>query len=347
MNKQTTLVHAYKLFFIGLAMMFTSSQTAHTQEKTREPDLDPQAVAFIKFASSQPRPSWEELGPDRAREGFNGLTDLFGSGPTEVAATDQKFDGRIPVRIYRPEASDTTTVPVIVYFHGGGWVLGNLDTHDALCRRLCQESHCAVVAVDYRLAPENPFPAPLDDCFDATKFVADHADQLKFDRTKLVVAGDSAGGNLAAAVALKARDKSGPRILAQVLIYPALDSRCNSTSYEAYAKDHGLSRADMQWFWQQYTQGKGPGTQSSYAEPAYATSLKELPQTLIVTAQYDVLRAEAETYAEKLKQAGVSVELIRYDGMIHGFIHFMAAFDKGRTATSDIASKIARLTTNR
>jgi acetyl esterase len=325
--------------FAIVVLLMTHHLSTHAQDKRAEPPLDPQSQAFIAASALQNTPRWDEISIEDARRGFNGLQQLFGSGPLEVNTVNQKLDSRIPVRIYKPAVSraDDPLLPVVVFFHGGGWVLGNLETHDALCRRLCHESKCAVVSVDYRLAPEHPFPAPLDDCYNATAYVSEHAKELGVDASKLVVAGDSAGGNLAAAVAIRARDKSGPKILAQILIYPVLDDRCESTSYKAYATKHGLSRDDMLWFWKQYTGGKSHG---AYTSPAAVHSAEGLPKAFLVTAQYDVLRDEGEAYADKLRTAGVEVEMHRYEGMLHGFIHFANAFDKSKEATTEIAKKI-------
>ncbi len=310
------------------------------QDKTAAPPLDPQCQTFVDTLAQQAGPSWEEMGVDQARTTFNSFTDLFGTGPAEVSAQDLRLDGRIPVRIYRPlDQPSTAKQPVVMYFHGGGWVLGNLDTHDALCRRLCHQAQCALIAVDYRLSPEHPHPAPLDDCYAATEYVAQHGDELNIDSKHLVVVGDSAGGTLAVSVAIKARNSQGPKIAGQVLIYPVLDSRCNSASYQSFASGYGLTRADMLWFWKQYLGDHKTGV---YAVPAKAKSLDGLPPTTIITAGYDVLRDEAEQFAAKLREAGVPVELRRYDSMIHGFVHFAGAFDRGLEATTELSVDLKR-----
>jgi acetyl esterase len=308
------------------------------QDAQKVAPLDPQSQAFIAKSASQDNPGLAAIKIQDARKGFNGLQELFGTGPSDVSSTDQKLDGRIPVRVYKPStANDSDLLPVVLFFHGGGWVLGNLETHDALCRKLCDKSGFAVISVDYRLAPEHPFPAALDDCYDAAVFVSEHGQAMGVDGSKIVVAGDSAGGNLAAAVAIKARNTSQPKILAQVLIYPVLDDRCESRSYESFAKGFGLTRDDMRWFWKQYAGDQPTGV---YASPVKAESLAGLPKTILLTAQYDVLHDEGEAFAEKLRQDGVEVESRCYDGMLHGFIHFATAFDKSQEAIDDLAAKI-------
>jgi acetyl esterase len=229
-------------------------------------------------------------------------------------------------------------LPAVVFFHGGGWVLGDLDTHDALCRRLAKQANCAVVSVNYRRAPEHRFPAALDDCYDATSFVAKNSSELGIDAKRLVVAGDSAGGNLAAGVAVRSRDEHGPAILAQVLIYPSLDAGCDSPSYAAYASGYGLTKADMQWFWRQYLEDE---VGNALAVPSKLEDLRGLPPTFILTAEYVVLRDEAETFARQIRAAGGKVRLRRIGGTIHGFVHFAGKFDAGLQATSEIAQELA------
>lgn len=310
------------------------------QDIVHDTPLDPQAKVFASMASASGQADWDSIGAVEARKGFNGMKNLFGEGPTNIKARDTKLDERIPVRIYRPQAvADDVVLSTVLFFHGGGWVVGNLETHDALCRRLCDQSQCMLISVDYRLAPENPFPAALDDCYDATLYVAQHADALKARVDRLIVAGDSAGGNLAAAVALKARNEKSPAIGGQILIYPVLDEMRQSQSYTDFATGYGLTKLDMEWFWKQYTQGNSRG---AYASPLQADSLEGLPPTFILTAQYDVLRDEGEAYAARLRSAGVDVRLHRYGGMTHGFLHFATAFKQSQQASIEIAEQIRR-----
>ena len=301
--------------------------------------LHPQAKSFLDLVAKKNAPPWEELAPSVSRTMFNGLTAFFGERPDLHDVRDQTIAGHIPVRCYHP--SSGSALPVIMYFHGGGWVLGNIETHDTLCRQLALASGCAVISVDYRLAPEHPFPAAFDDCYEATQYVSKHAGELGLDPNRIVVAGDSAGGNLAAAVTLKARDKGTPNIHSQYLIYPVLEANFDTASYKDFATDHGLTRQTMQFFWNQYVQ-KEADRSNPYAAPLRADHLHGLPFTQIITAECDVLRDEGEQFATLLKKAGVEVELIRYEGMLHGFMHFAAAFDDGQRAIDQLGQAIKR-----
>ncbi len=295
--------------------------------------LTRQAQAFIDALAQTNPPGWHEMSPQEAREIFAGFSDRFGHGPELARVEDQIINDRIRVRLYS-DSDSGSPVPAVMYFHGGGWVLGNLQTHDALCRRLAKHSGCLIVAVDYSLAPEHRFPHALDDCFRATSFVANQAERLGAIPGKLAVMGDSAGGNLAAAVCLQSRDEGGPSIDLQVLIYPVIKPDFESHSYQQFAEGHGLTRTSMQWFWQQYL---GDQTVSVLAAPSTADSLAGLPACHVITAEYDVLRDEGEAFAAQLKRAGVPTTLRRYDGNLHGFIHFAGVFDDGLTACRDIA----------
>jgi acetyl esterase len=279
--------------------------------------------------------------PEEGRRVFASLSGLFGKGPALDRVEDRTVADTVSVRLYAPAAA--APLPIVMYFHGGGWVLGDLNTHDTLCRRLSFAAGAMVVSVDYRRAPERPYPAALDDCFAATQYVAEHATELGGDAGRLLVAGDSAGANLAAAVALKARDEGRPAIHAQILIYPALEPRCDTPSYLAFAEGHGLTRAAMSWFWGQYL-GEERETADAYAAPARAASLAGLPPTHLLTAEADVLRDEGERFAARLKAAGVPTTSRRYDGMIHGFVHFAEPFDVSKQALADLAEVVRTLT---
>ncbi|MEM8667202.1 MAG: alpha/beta hydrolase [Planctomycetota bacterium] len=295
--------------------------------------LTEQAQAFVNAIKVANAPGWHEMPPAESREVFASFGDVFGEAPEVQRVKDHLIDNRIPARVY---ADTQKPAPAVMYFHGGGWVLGNLDTHDSLCRRLAKQSGCVLVAVDYRLAPEHPFPAAFDDCVRATRFVADHP-KMFGSTGKMAVMGDSAGGNLAATVALHARDHDGPSIDLQVLIYPVIEPDFSSSTYENYAEGFGLTRVSMQWFWQQYL-GSQPA--SPFVIPSTAETLAGLPASHVITAEYDVLRDEGESFAEKLKLAGVPTTIRRYDGNLHGFIHFAGAFDDGMQAAKDIGEML-------
>ncbi|MCA9129998.1 MAG: alpha/beta hydrolase [Planctomycetales bacterium] len=297
--------------------------------------LHPQSAILIRAMKEQNAPGWHEMPPVQGRLGFSGLTDLFGPKIDVFEVKNLDFDG-LGARFYRPSEEDQ--LPVVVYFHGGGWVLGDVETHDALCRRIANASNCCVVSVDYRVAPEAQYPLPLDDCEFAVRQVASRSAELNADGSCISLAGDSAGGNLAAATALRLRDAGDLFVQSMVLIYPVIERDFDTPSYLQFATDHGLSRDAMRWYWQQYVGEELP--QPNYAELASA-NLQDLPRTMVLTAEYDVLRDEGETFAENLRAAGVSVVHKRFAGMLHGFVHFGGFFDTSAEAIADIASFLA------
>lgn len=269
--------------------------------------------------------------------------------PFDAGSLASVEDKQIPVdnstnitaRIYKPVGDGV--FPLIVYFHGGGWTIGSINTHDPICRALCVWTKAVVISAHYRLAPEYPFPIPLEDSYQATLWVQKNAKSLGADGNKLIVAGDSAGGNLAAVVCLLARDRklkgeSAPDIKHQLLLYPITDANFETRSYKDNATGYVLRRTDMQWFWDQYI--ANPWDRSNpYASPLQA-DLKNLPPATVITAQYDTLRDEGNAYAKKLQAAGVRVTHKEIPGMIHGFIGFAALVDKGREVLKECAEKI-------
>ncbi len=238
--------------------------------------------------------------------------------------------GPIPIRIYRPEG--TGPFPLLVFFHGSGFVLLDLDTHDDICRRLCRGARCIVVSVDYRLAPEHKFPAGPDDCLAATRWVAAHAAGLGGGLARIAVAGDSAGGCLAAATALQLRDAGGPNLCGQLLFYPVTDYTAPPTrSYIECANGFGLTQTGMQWFWDHYLQSPSQADDPR-ASPLRAKSFDRLPAACILTAEYDVLRDEGEQYAKRLQDAGVDTVMHRCEGMNHGFIKWVDEIEEAAHA---------------
>ncbi|WP_438019993.1 alpha/beta hydrolase [Sorangium sp. So ce315] len=227
--------------------------------------------------------------------------------------------GDIAARIYWPAGAAAGALPILVYFHGGGWVLCNLDTHDGVCRSLTNLAGCITVAVDYRLAPEHRFPEPLRDCLAAVRWVADNAERLGGDPARIAVAGDSAGGNLAAAVAVASRQHGGPGLVHQVLFYPALDARCDMPSCRSLSEGYMLTAAEMRWYWDTYLVSDAD-RENPLACPLRAGDLGGLPAATVITAEYDPLRDEGEMYAARLQEAGVPVRLRRFDGVLHGFV---------------------------
>jgi len=270
------------------------------------------------------------------------MAELFRMGmvSTPVAAVEDRFipgpAGDLPVRVFTPEGQGP--FPAIVFFHGGGWVLGDLDTHDSMCRMLCAGARCVVVSVGYRLAPEHPFPAATDDALAATRWVGEHAAEIGGDPARIAVAGDSAGGNLSAVTALRIRDEGGPKLGGQLLIYPGLGHPASPTpSYIENAEGYGMTREAASWFYEQYLPG---GSQASHphAVPLYAADLGGLPPALIVTAEYDVLRDEGELYVERLRAAGVPARLSCYDGMNHRFAEMIGILHQAKQARDEMCA---------
>jgi len=300
--------------------------------------LDPQAKAVLDQFASMGGPQLHEMSVAQARELILGMVALGGE-PESIARVENRTvpgpAGQIPVRIYTPVG--TAPFPVLVYFHGGGWVIGNLDTHDGICRSLANRVGCLVVSVDYRLAPEHTFPAAPEDCYAATRWLAEHAGSLGGDKGRIAVGGDSAGGNLAAVVALMARDRGGPKLAFQLLVYPATDTDFETRSYRENSEGYFLTRADMVWFWNHYAP-RDEDRRNPYAAPLRAASLRGLPPALVITAEFDPLCDDGNAYAARLREDGVPVRLSQQDGLIHGFFQMGAVIDRGR-ASVDEASR--------
>lgn len=277
--------------------------------------------------------------PEQAREGLRRLTAASAAvaEPVEevLDETARTPAGDIRIRLYRPEATPAShPLPVVVFFHGGGFVLGDLDTHDGLARAIANASQAAVVSVDYPLAPENKYPAQVDAAFVATEWVVHNASRLHVDGTRLALAGDSAGGNLAAVVALRSRDEGGPSIRMQALIYPDLDFRRQGRSIVDFAGKYGnISRDAQVWFMDHYLKDASERLDPRVS-PVLEPDLSGLPAAFILTAEYDALRDEGEEYGRALQEAGVAVEVKRYDGMIHEFLR--QPFDDARTAIAEL-----------
>jgi len=268
-------------------------------------------------------PPLSEQGVEGARRTHAEQTRLVAGPPEPVAEVSEHAvdgpGGPIPVRVYRPETEERPGA--IAYFHGGGWVVGTLDTYDPLARALANAAGAVVASVDYRLAPENPFPAAVTDCWAAVNWLADHADELGADPDRLAVGGDSAGGNLATVVARRARDAFVPSLRHQLMVYPALDPTTSSASYRELAEGYLLDAVDMRWYWHQYVGCADPELPD--LAPAWA-DVGGLPPATIITAEYDPLRDEGEDYARRLEHAGVPVALHRFAGVTHGFFRWRA-----------------------
>jgi acetyl esterase len=307
--------------------------------------LDPQAQAVIDLVAKSGRPAYHTLSPKEARQLFRETRPASTPTPPEIGTVKNLSangpEGPIPLRVYRPAGvADNVHLPGLVYFHGGGWVIGDLDTHDVLCRQLTAEARMTVVSVDYRLAPEHKFPAALDDALVATRCVARHGPEFGIDVARLAVGGDSAGGNLAAAVALLARDSTqGPPLAFQVLIYPVTDVGSESPSYRDFAEGYMLTRDSMRWFTNHYVRSSEDAG-GWRASPLRAKSLAGLPPAIVVTAGFDPLRDEGAAYATRLAESGVTVDYVCYGGMIHGFVPMGRLIDTSDRALSHIAASL-------
>lgn len=283
---------------------------------TVNPALVPVLEAFAAFANTD----WSQMPVDVARTMMDApLAEGEPLAMAKVESLTLDLPGRnIAARFYVPENAGETP-PVVMYFHGGGWVLGSLDTHDGTCRELARASGAAVLSVDYRLAPEARYPAAAEDCYDACIWAEANADQLGIDASRMAVAGDSAGGNLAAAVSLMARDRGGPALRHQMLIYPVTDTNFETTSYVSNGGgEYFLSTGSMQWFWGHYL-GETSPLDASLARVLHVEDLTGLPSATVITAQYDPLKDEGDAYAKRLTDAGIATDHQVAEGMIHGF----------------------------
>ena len=300
------------------------------------PTLDPQIQAVLEEQAAAGLPPVNELPLDEARANYEkDCREQWGALDEVAEIEDADADG-VPVRIYRPSADEERSM-ALVYFHGGGWVIGSIDTHDGPCRALAKRTGVVVVSVGYRLAPEHKFPAGLDDAWTATQWVYNRSADLKLDSERIGVAGDSAGGTLAAVVARRGRDFGVPLAL-QLLLYPATDSVCNTESFSVFSEGYGLTRDTMRWYWQQYL-GDADGANPD-ASPLQTKELHGLPRAIVVTAEADILRDEAEGYAQRLFLSTVETEGYRYDGMIHGFMRMAGKVKRSNEAYDELAESI-------
>ncbi len=296
--------------------------------------IDPQIQVLLDKGTGVP--ATHTLSVAEARVQYEARVALMAS-PAAIAAVDERDiagpGGPLRLRIYRPHGNGP--FPLLVFLHGSGFVLCSLDTHDGMCRNLCAGAGCVVVSVDYRLAPEHKFPAPLDDCLFATRWAVEHAADFSADADRVALAGDSAGGNLAAATALRIRDEGGPALRGQLLIYPVTDYYTPGTrSYRDNAEGYGLTRDTMIWFWDHYLADPAEAA-NPYASPLRAATVARLPPALVVTAEFDPLRDEGEDYAARLSAAGVPVRTSRWDGMNHGFFFWVGVVDKAGAAMAE------------
>jgi acetyl esterase len=310
--------------------------------------LDPDAAAVFRAFQEAGRPPYETLSPAEARAYYSQARFVTNPEPPELQSVQPLAipspAGSIPARIYTPLNPRTANglSPCLVFFHGGGWVIGDLDSHDVVCRKLADEGRMIVISVAYRLAPEHKFPAAIDDAISATAWIADHANELKIDASRLVVGGDSAGGNLAAVVAIAARDGNGPALAGQLLIYPATDFALSHPSHREPETSILLTHSVIRWFRDHYL--NGPADIDDWrASPVRATTLAGLPPAYVLTAGADPLRDEGDEYAKLLKDAGVPVTSRTFPGQFHGFFTMGKLLAQANVAAHEIGAWLKAL----
>jgi acetyl esterase len=295
--------------------------------------LHPEVETFLERTRAKPGPPLSELSPERARKQVDAMAEIIGRGPAVASVEDILIpagDVRLPARLYRPVRTHGT----LVWFHGGGWVVGGIATNDAMCRALANASGCTVVSVAYRLAPEHPFPMPLDDCWHALVWAATAAAS-----SPLIVAGESAGGNMAAVCAIRSRDRGAPRLALQLLVYPVTDHVMSTPSYRKYADGPLMGKCSMVWYWDQYLPDVG-SRDDPEASPLRTRDLSGLPPAIVVTAEYDPLRDEGLAYAERLRRAGVPVSAHHYEDMPHPFFPLVNLFTRADEAVEQVGGEI-------
>ncbi len=303
--------------------------------------LDPLVRSMLDQLAAQDAPKMADVAPEIARAMHKAASVAAGAPAPVDSVEDRTIPSRggieIPVRIYAPDSPDP--LPALVYYHGGGWVIGDLDTHDAVCRTLANTARCVVVSVDYRLAPEHKFPAAVEDAYDSVAWVAEHAEEISVDKRRVAVGGDSAGGNLAAVVALQSRGIGFPRLAFQLLVYPITDYDFETASYRDNADGYFLTRDSMKWFWDHYIRSEADALDPR-GSPLRADDLVGLPPALVITAEFDPLRDEGEAYAARMRDDGVPVTATRYDGMVHGFWQMAALLPQARQAHQQAAAAL-------
>jgi len=305
--------------------------------------LDPQVKAILDQLAENPPPPMDQTTPEEARAFYRAMGALTDPQDVPIGKTSDAAvpgpAGDIPVRIYKPVAAGGEALPCLIYYHGGGFVIGDLETHDKLCRMLANESDCVVVAVDYRLAPEHKFPAAVEDAYAAARYVEENAEEFGVDPNRLAVGGDSAGGNLAAVVALMAKEKGAPTLRFQLLIYPTVSGNEETPSVRENGEGYLLEKRTMDWFFAQYTDSPGQKDDPRLA-PLRAGDLEGLPPAFVITAGYDPLRDEGLQYADKLRAAGVKTDYKNYDSMVHGFFTMAGILDLSKEAIAEAGDKL-------
>jgi acetyl esterase len=303
--------------------------------------VHPQVQTLLDGLAAAGGPALQELEPEAARAMYRSLASM--ETKEEVARVDDRTvpgpAGDIPVRVYTPAEAVGANHGVLVWLHGGGWVIGDIESADPTCRLLAEQSGCVVVSVEYGLSPEHRAPAPLEDCLAAIAWTAENAELLGADASRLAIGGDSAGGNLAALACIRLRDEFGPEVDFQLLVYPVTDLTRSHPSYDENGEGYFLTADTMRWFVDHHLGGE-IDPKDPRVSPLFADSLEGLPKALVITAEYDPLRDEGEAYARRLQEAGVDTELVRYDGQIHGFFAMATLLDDGKAAVAKAAAAL-------
>lgn len=303
--------------------------------------VDPEVRDYLGWLASLAQPPLAQQTPEAIRrQNKLNASALAGEQQPLAHVEDLAIPGSAaPMRARVYADSNGGPLPVLLYLHGGGWVVGDLDTHDSVCRAIAARAGCAVVALDYRLAPENPFPAALEDGWAALRWLAE---QPRFDSARIAIGGDSSGGNLATILARWARDRGGPDLRGQLLIYPVTDCDLDSESYRTVGSGYGLTRDSMRWYWDQYLRDPA-ARESPDASPLRAPDLAGLPPALVITCELDPLASEGVAYVNALRDAGVPADHIHEPGMIHGYIRIAAAISRARKSWDDCAAFLRRV----
>jgi acetyl esterase len=302
--------------------------------------LDPQAQVLCDAMNAAPRIDLTDATLEMQRFMFGQLLLLAGEREPVAAVDEHDADG-VPVRVYRPADAPAGALPVVFWIHGGGWTIGSVEQYDPIVRQIANGTGALVVSPDYRLAPEHPFPAPLDDCWNALQWTERHMAELGGDASRIAIGGDSAGGNLSAVCALLARDAGGPALALQALVYPVTDADLTTASYRANGDGYLLDLEQMRWFFDCYTRG-GVDASQWRISPLRVPDVRGVAPALVITGEYDPLRDEGEAYAQRLRDAGVEVEGHRYPGMVHAFFGLSLAFDASKDAVQRVATALRR-----
>ena len=306
--------------------------------------LDPQIEYVLGLIEQSPYPELHTVSAEEARQIFEATAPALNVRPESIFRSEDRWidgvEGKILIRIYTPhEPAPGELLPILVFYHGGGFVIGSLDSYDNLCRAIANRTDCIVVSVDYRLAPEHKFPAAVDDALEAYQWVIDHAGELDGDAGRMAIGGDSAGGNITAVTAIGIRDEGYMAPLLQILIYPVAGGAPETPSHYEFAEGLLLTRASILWFYDQYLDRPEDATDPRFA-PLLADDLSDLPPALVIVAGHDPLRDEGIAYADRLGQAGVEAELVNYEGMVHGFLSLADAVDQGKLAIDRVATAL-------